>query len=85
MEENLNRQRPRRRQHSTEFKACMQPDVSIAAVALHYRLNANLLRRWVARQEELDEAAARMVALSASIPSGWQRSRQIGKVSSNPS
>ncbi|MEX3935788.1 hypothetical protein AB4Y32_28975 [Paraburkholderia phymatum] len=30
----------------------MQPNVSIAAVALHYQLNANLLRRWVAAQEE---------------------------------
>ncbi|MDF6734710.1 IS66 family insertion sequence element accessory protein TnpB, partial [Escherichia coli] len=25
----------------------MQPGVSIAAIALHHRLNANLLRRWV--------------------------------------
>lgn len=42
----------RRRRHSKEFKekvirAAMQPNVSIAAVALHYQLNANLLRRWV--------------------------------------
>ncbi len=35
----------------------MQPGVSIAAVALHHRLNANLLRRWVAEQEERDAAA----------------------------
>lgn len=46
----------RRRRHSAEFKAkavqeCMQPGVSIAAIALHHRLNANLLRRWVAEQE----------------------------------
>lgn len=52
----------RRRRHSGEFKAkavheCMRPDVSIAAVALRHRLNANLLRRWVAEQEELDAAA----------------------------
>lgn len=37
----------RRRRHSKEFKAevmraAMQPHVSIAAVALHYRLNASL-------------------------------------------
>jgi transposase len=62
MQENLDSQPTRRRQHSAEFKAqvvkaCMQPGMSIAAVALHYRLNANLLRRWVATQEELDEAA----------------------------
>ncbi|KHK49021.1 transposase [Ralstonia sp. A12] len=50
-----------RRRHSAEFKAkavqdCMQPGVSIAAVALRHRLNANLLRRWVAEQEERDGA-----------------------------
>lgn len=54
----------RRRRHSAEFKqkviqACRQPDVSIAAVALHYRLNANLVRRWVAAREERDTAAVR--------------------------
>ena len=63
MEEDIVGQRPvRRRRHSAEFKAqavtaCMQPGVSIAAVALHNRLNANLLRRWVADQEEQDMAA----------------------------
>jgi transposase len=49
MEENVD-VRPRRR-HGAEFKAeavkaCMQPGISIAAVALRYRLNANLLRQW---------------------------------------
>jgi transposase-like protein len=44
--------RRRRRQHTAEFKAkvvsaCHKPGVSIAAVALANRLNANLLRRWV--------------------------------------
>jgi transposase-like protein len=62
IEENLTLPPVRRRRHSTEskaqaVKACMQPGISIAAVALHYRLNANLLRRWVATQDELDEAA----------------------------
>jgi transposase-like protein len=47
----------RRRRHSQAFKAeavtaCRQPGVSIAAVALRYQLNANLLRRWVAEQEQ---------------------------------
>lgn len=41
-----------RRRHAEEFKhqviaACLQPGVSIAAVALANGLNANLLRRWV--------------------------------------
>lgn len=54
----------RRRRHSAEFKqkviqACRQPGVSIAAIALHYRLNANLLRRWVAAHEACDTAAVR--------------------------
>lgn len=65
-------QRTRRRRHSKEFKAqviraAMQPNVSIAAVALHYRLNANMLRSWVAAQEELD--AAEVARKSMSVPS----------------
>ena len=48
--------RQRRRKHSAEFKAkvvsaCRKPGVSIAAVALANRLNANLLRRWVVAEE----------------------------------
>jgi transposase len=44
--------RRRRRSHSDEFKAnavaaCMQPGVSMAAVAMAHGVNANLLRRWV--------------------------------------
>ena len=43
--------RRRRRSHSAEFKtkvirACAQPGVSVAAVALAHGLNANLVRRW---------------------------------------
>ena len=60
----------RRRRHSKEFKeqairAAMQPNVSIAAVALHYRLNANMLRSWVAAQEERDMAAQARESMSA--------------------
>jgi transposase-like protein len=54
-----------RRKHSREFKemvvrAAMQPHVSIAAVALHYRLNANLVRRLVvaARQRVSGQPAS---------------------------
>ncbi|RQQ05294.1 transposase [Burkholderia stagnalis] len=59
----------RRRRHSKEFKeavirAAMQPNVSIAAVALHYRLNANLLRRWVVAREEQDAASEARQSLS---------------------
>jgi transposase-like protein len=61
MDETEVMQPTRRRRHSKEFKAqairaTMQPNVSIAAVTLHYRLNANMLRSWVAAQEELDAA-----------------------------
>lgn len=60
----------RRRRHSKEFKekvilAAMQPNVSIAAVALHYQLNANLLRRWVAARGERDVAREACQSMSA--------------------
>ncbi|WP_281357374.1 transposase [Paraburkholderia agricolaris] len=62
----------RRRRHSKEFKeqairAAMQQNVSITAVALRHRLNANMLRSWVAAQEERD--AAEMACKSMSAPS----------------
>lgn len=49
----------RRRRHSKEFKAdvmraAMQPHVSVAAVALHYRLNGTLVRSWITRQAKRD-------------------------------
>jgi transposase-like protein len=48
--------RRRRRRHSAEFKAaviqeCMQPGISVAAVALAHKLNANMLRKWVIEAE----------------------------------
>ena len=53
--------RQRRRKHSAEFKAkvisaCRRPGVSISAVALAHRLNANLLRRWVVAAEQAPAA-----------------------------
>jgi transposase-like protein len=50
------RARRRRRRYNAEFKAqvvaaCQGPGVSIAAIALHHRLNANRLRRWVEKAE----------------------------------
>ncbi|WP_200934239.1 transposase [Variovorax sp. Root318D1] len=52
--------RRRRRIHSDEFKAnavasCMQPGMSMAAVAMVQGVNANLLRRWV-RDAEMNSA-----------------------------
>ena len=46
-----------RRRHSPEFRAsviqaCLQPGVSIAAVALANGLNANMVRKWVIEERE---------------------------------
>ncbi|MBS1833572.1 MAG: transposase [Acidobacteria bacterium] len=50
-----------RRRYSEEFRrqvveACLQPGISIAAVALANGLNANLLRRWVKDDRGVKEA-----------------------------
>ena len=64
--------RLRRRKHSDEFKAtavasCMQPGMSMAAVAMSHGINANLLRRWV-REAETRHGAELSRALSAPKP-----------------
>ena len=59
-----------------EFKArvvaaCCRPGVSIAAVALEHRLNANLLRRWVVAAEQIREVgplATSTLALAGAAP-----------------
>ena len=63
--------RRRRRLHSDEFKAnavaaCMQPGISMAAVAMAHGINANLLRRWVQAAQTSPPAAAKAPALPAS-------------------
>lgn len=70
--------RHRRRRHSEEFKAqvvaeCARPGVSIAAIALHHGLNANLLRRWVAQSGGSDDEGLRderpaSTAIEAFVP-----------------
>ena len=52
-----------RRWHSKDFKqeavlACRAPGVSLAAVALDKRINANLLRRWVKSANSKASAAS---------------------------
>ena len=64
--------RRRRRRHSAEFKArvvaaCRKSGVSIAAVALDHRLNANLLRRWVVTAY-IPHIAGR---IGIELPAGW--------------
>lgn len=73
MEENNQDGRTRRRRHSAEFKAeaikaCLQPGVSTAAVALHYRLNANMLRTWVTAHQ--GGSASKQARESTSKPAG---------------
>jgi transposase len=51
--------------------ACRRPGVSIAAVALEHRLNANLLRRWVVAAERtpaIDALATRNLAIAGAVP-----------------
>jgi transposase len=67
--------RRRRRRHSEQFKtesvaACLQPGMSLAAVAFSRGLNANLLRRWVTQAEQagtMSTSTAVMKALPAPI------------------
>lgn len=58
----------RRRRHTPEFKArviaeCLQPGVSLAAVALANGLNANFLRTWVKAYRNQQQAAAVVPAI----------------------
>ena len=65
--------RRRRRQYSAEFKAavtgeCMRPGVSIAAVALAHKLNANMLRKWVIDAEHAGLPTPRIAAAAREMP-----------------
>jgi transposase len=67
--------RRRRRRHSADFKAdavaaCLQPDVSIAAVALSRGLNANLLRRWLVEAERTGGPPVRPPGGTVTVDSG---------------
>ncbi len=46
--------------------ACRKPGVSIAAVALANRLNANLLRRWVVTAEQAQ--ATKQIETDSAVP-----------------
>ena len=64
----------RRRKHADDFKAqlvaaCLQPGISIAAVAQANELNANLLRRWVKeRRDEQQEEHDGGIESVATLP-----------------
>jgi transposase-like protein len=66
-----------RRRWSAEFKAqvvatCLEPGISIAAVALANELNTNLLRQWV---KDHREGSARMAPEAASPGAGESAQR----------
>lgn len=59
-----------RRTYTLDYKLdvvrqCSEPGVSVAAVALAHRINANLVRRWIVRQQRarLDSAPKPRTAL----------------------
>ena len=64
-----------RRRHSPEFRAsviqaCLQPGVSIAAVALANGLNANLVRKWVIEAHPRGLPASRSASTPEGLPPG---------------
>jgi transposase len=65
--------RRRRRRHSDEFKAeavaaCMQPGVSVSAIALARGVNANLLRYWLRNAEMKPAARIAAVPVATQTP-----------------
>lgn len=65
--------RQRKRRHSAEFKAkvieaCRHPGVSIAAVALDHRLNANMLRIWVSNAQRAEPVQPKPSMTPAFVP-----------------
>ena len=75
--------RRRRRTYTAQFKTdlvaqCMDPSVSLAAVAIEHDINPNVLRRWVIEHERLglhdadaqpDEA--RSITAPVGAPANW--------------
>lgn len=72
--------RRRRRNHSPDFrasiiKACQQPGISVAAVALANGINANMLRKWVREAEQ--QNTGKQTALTVPTPSAGQEPPQF--------
>lgn len=66
----------RRRRHSPAFRAevlaaCAEPGTSVAAVAQHYQLNANLVHKW---RKAVDDGAPQLPESSGFIPVPLARS-----------
>ena len=70
-----------RRTYSREYKLevveeCSAPGVSVAAVALSHRINANLVRRWIVRHRDgrlirRPDAPPTLLPVTLSAPSAW--------------
>ncbi|WP_371319957.1 transposase [Variovorax sp. dw_308] len=80
--------RRRRRIHGDEFKAnavasCMQPGMSMAAVAMAQGVNANLLRRWV-REAEMKAGTTVVSATTAEGPKAQEAKTLFVPVSLPP-
>jgi transposase len=50
------------------IEACLRPGVSLAGLALQHGVNANLLRKWVARRRQLQHGQMQPVAGAAQLP-----------------
>ncbi len=82
-QEIISKPRRRRRTYTAQFKTdlvaqCMDPAVSLAAVAIEHDINPNVLRRWVIEHERLglhdaDAQAdgARSITAPVSAPANW--------------
>jgi transposase len=70
-----------RRTYSREYKLevveeCSAPGVSVAAVALSHRINANLVRRWIVRHRKgqlVRKPSATLLPVALSVPSARAR------------
>ena len=78
--EPVSKPRRRRRTYTAQFKTdlvaqCMDPAVSLAAVAIEHDINPNVLRRWVIEHERLGLHAqsdeARSITAPVSAPANW--------------
>ena len=82
-QEPVSKPRRRRRTYTPQFKTdlvaqCMDPAVSLAAVAIEHDINPNVLRRWVIEHERLglhdadvQSDGARSLTAPVSAPANW--------------
>ncbi len=68
----VRRKRDGRRVYSRSHKRaiveqCLQPGVSVAGIALAHGINANLVRKWIVKQQRAAPAAKRSSALPAAL------------------